>query len=433
MRASIGMGFVAIAALSVLSGVTPAMAGDPPAVTNSFEGDDAVLGGVQVVTGTKLNTVKTWTVTRSSDSAELGAATIVFKNKSLVILGMPAGVNDDSESEFVLHGQHKGGEITHVVSVVRSAAPFVRTAGDTMTGPLEVGTAVGAAVDAYSGDVMTITAGVRGSNFGVGWGVIGDGGSLGAGGVFGTTKTGAGSGVYGDHNNVMGSGTGVKGVSNGFIGTGVMGSADSGVGVNGVTKNGVGVRAEVQVANNGLPLDVVSFGSSANLAVFRVSANAVARIDNAGVGYFDGGTQTGGADFAESVRVDRPAAEFEPGDVMVIDPKARRRFGKSSSADSALVVGVYSTKPGVLGRAGDVAGARVGAMEEVPLAIVGIVPCKVCDEGGPVRIGDLLSTSSVPGYAKRAPVDPKAGTLLGKALDSLEKGRASIEVFLIQR
>jgi len=37
--------------------------------------------------------------------------------------------------------------------------------------------------------------------------------------------------------------------------------------------------------------------------------------------------------------------------------------------------------------------------EEIPLAIVGIVPCKVVAENGPIVPGDLLVMSSTPGYA----------------------------------
>jgi hypothetical protein len=433
MRTSIGIAaVVALAGLSMLFVAPRAVASDPPTVTNAFEGDDPVFGGVQVLTGTKLTAVKSWTVTRLSDSNDFGPATLVFKNKALVILGLPDGVNGDLETAYVVHGLYKGGEVTHVVSVNRSAAPYVHTTGGSMTGTLDIGVVTGFGLAASSSGGPS-DAGVWGGSFGMGWGVYGQGGTGSAGGVFGTTKDSNGSGVYGQQTSPMGSAPGVQGVCFSAQGTGVRGSADGGIGVDGVTKTGVGVRAEVQSGNSGLPLDVASGGASANLAVFRVLAVTAARIDSAGKGFFNGGTQTGGADFAESVRVDRPAAELEPGDVMVIDTKAARRFGKSSAADSTLVVGVYSTKPGVLGRPGDVAGARDGAAEEVPLAIVGIVPCKVCDEGGPVRIGDLLATSSVPGYAKKAPASPKEGTILGKALDAMEKGKGSIEVFLIQR
>jgi len=128
--------------------------------------------------------------------------------------------------------------------------------------------------------------------------------------------------------------------------------------------------------------------------------------------------------------VDAPKAEFEPGDVMVIDVKSPRRFTKSRGPNSVLVAGVYSTKPGVLATLHNVAGDAGWAEDEVPLAVVGIVPTKICDEGGAVGIGDMLVTSSRPGYAMKAPANPKAGTVLGKALGEMKDGTRVVEVLL---
>jgi hypothetical protein len=444
MRRSFGVAAVfAMGSLSGLFGASRAVAAIPPVVTNAFEGDDPVLGGVLVLSGTKLTAVKSWSIIRVSDNTDLGPVAIVFRNKSLVLLAIPDAVTNDTVTDYIVHGLYNGGDVFHPVSVKRGAAPFVPLAGGSMTGALGVSVGSDAALTGTTTSSDPSDPAIHGINAGSGYGIRGEGSALGIGGVYGTTKSATGVGVFGEHNEFAGTGTGVRGTSASTLGIGVMGdcngvagvfgTSDGGFGVAGVTKTGTAVRALVQSASSGLPLDVATFGTSVNLAVFRVGVANVARIDNTGKGYFNNGTQTGGADFAESVKVDRPVAEFEPGDVLVIDTRGVRRFGKSSAADSALVVGVYSTRPGVLGRPGDVAGARAGYLEEVPMAIVGIVPCKVCDEGGPVRVGDLLSTSSVPGYAKRAPANPKEGTLLGKALDSLEKGKGSIEVFLIQR
>ncbi len=38
---------------------------------------------------------------------------------------------------------------------------------------------------------------------------------------------------------------------------------------------------------------------------------------------------------------------------------------------------------------------------EIPLAIVGIVPCKVSAENGPIEVGDLLVTSATPAHAMK--------------------------------
>ena len=68
-------------------------------------------------------------------------------------------------------------------------------------------------------------------------------------------------------------------------------------------------------------------------------------------------------------------------------------------------------------------------VDEVPVAVVGIVPCKVSTENGAIRAGDLLVTSSTPGHAMRDS-NPATGTVVGKALQSLDEGRGVIKVLV---
>jgi len=63
------------------------------------------------------------------------------------------------------------------------------------------------------------------------------------------------------------------------------------------------------------------------------------------------------------------------------------------------------------------------------LALVGTVPVKASAINGPIRVGDLLTTSSIPGYAMRAS-EPLPGTILGKALEPLEEGTGVILVLV---
>jgi hypothetical protein len=66
---------------------------------------------------------------------------------------------------------------------------------------------------------------------------------------------------------------------------------------------------------------------------------------------------------------------------------------------------------------------------EVPLAVIGIVPCKVTTEGGPINIGDLLVSSSSPGRAmKGTHRDRMLGAVVGKALEPLSEGAGVIQV-----
>ncbi len=110
------------------------------------------------------------------------------------------------------------------------------------------------------------------------------------------------------------------------------------------------------------------------------------------------GVLTGG-DYAESVNVSGNREEYEPGDVLVIDPGSEGKFLRSSAPYSTAVTGIYSTRPGVIGRRQRT--ARAHMKEEVPMAMTGIVPTKVSAENGPIKPGDLLVTSSRPGYAMK--------------------------------
>jgi hypothetical protein len=156
----------------------------------------------------------------------------------------------------------------------------------------------------------------------------------------------------------------------------------------------------------------------------------VFRVDSTGKGYFDNGTQTSGADFAESFEVLGNHKDYEPGDVMVIDPTGTRRMALATSAYSTLVSGIYSTKPGVLATPHSVEHSG-NVANEVPLAVVGVVPCKVSAENGPIAIGDLLVTSDTIGHAMRGSNREKMlGAVVGKALEALPSGKGVIQVLV---
>jgi hypothetical protein len=154
----------------------------------------------------------------------------------------------------------------------------------------------------------------------------------------------------------------------------------------------------------------------------------------ASITYQDGTTQgtawTGvlqGGDYAESVDVSGDRAQYAPGDVLVVDRKAEGRFLKSSQPYSTAVMGIYSTRPGVVGRRQK--SDRSHMAEEVPMAMIGVVPTKVTAEGGPIKPGDLLVTSSKPGYAmKGSDHSQMMGAIIGKALGHLDSGTGLIEV-----
>ncbi|UCC64972.1 MAG: hypothetical protein JSV36_08020, partial [Anaerolineae bacterium] len=150
------------------------------------------------------------------------------------------------------------------------------------------------------------------------------------------------------------------------------------------------------------------------------------RVDRTGKGYFNGGTQASGADFAEQLAVEGEEADYEPGDVLVISASADRTVELSSEPFATAVIGVYSTRPAVRAGAPDTDDPLAG----IPVAITGIAPCKASAENGPIQRGDLLVTSSTPGHAMRAGDSPAPGTVLGKAMQPLESGTGIIEVLV---
>ena len=67
-----------------------------------------------------------------------------------------------------------------------------------------------------------------------------------------------------------------------------------------------------------------------------------------------------------------------------------------------------------------------------PILTSGIVRCKVDAGYGPILRGDLLVSSPTPGHAMRAD-NPIQGTVIGKALESLDAGTGLIKVLVMAR
>ena len=117
-------------------------------------------------------------------------------------------------------------------------------------------------------------------------------------------------------------------------------------------------------------------------------------------------------------------------------------------SDSPALLGVYSTRPGFVGdrrisqlhletfQKTEAKGDNVW----LPVALVGVVPVKVSAENGAIGAGDFLTTAKTPGHAMRAkPIirsrsrarsSDAHGTILGKALESLTAGTATIPVLV---
>ena len=163
-------------------------------------------------------------------------------------------------------------------------------------------------------------------------------------------------------------------------------------------------------------------GASGNLAIFQSAGANMARINKAGRGFFNGGTQTNGADVAEAFDVEGSVSEYEMGDILVISTNTDRTVEKSSKPYSDLVAGVYATKPGVLLAEEQIDSDLSG---KVPMGVIGVIPTKVCMEGGAIKRGDLLVTSSEPGTAMKAdPEKVRIGQVIGKALQDYNQNES---------
>ena len=134
-----------------------------------------------------------------------------------------------------------------------------------------------------------------------------------------------------------------------------------------------------------------------------------------------------GGDYAEAVDTTRGKETYEPGDVLVITEGEDADVKKSTEAYSTTVAGIFATKPGVIGRRQTL--PKDG--DEVPMAMIGIVPTKVTAENGPIRRGDLLVTSSRSGYAMKGTDRTRMlGAVIGKAMGSLDAGDGVIAVLV---
>jgi hypothetical protein len=143
------------------------------------------------------------------------------------------------------------------------------------------------------------------------------------------------------------------------------------------------------------------------------------------------GTFVSGSDFAESLPARGSRASYQPGDVLSVRTSRPGQVVKSSRPRDRALIGVYSTRPAVLGA--DKGGITRVGRNEVPVAITGIVPVKVSAENGAIHPGDLLTSSNTPGRAMNAGRSPAIGTVLGKSLGTLARGQGTIKMLVMLR
>jgi hypothetical protein len=181
----------------------------------------------------------------------------------------------------------------------------------------------------------------------------------------------------------------------------------------------------------------VGIGTTSPTSKLEVNGNVqLTNGSGASITFADGTTQstawTGtlcGGDYAETMDVSGERKSYEPGDVLMLDPNTPGNVLRVTEPYSTLVAGIYSMKPGVVGRRQII--DPKDSTTEVPMAMVGVVPTKVSAENGSIKIGDLLVTSSTPGHAMKGTDRTRLiGAIVGKAMGNLESGTGVIEVLV---
>ncbi len=221
--------------------------------------------------------------------------------------------------------------------------------------------------------------------------------------------TGVGDyGVYGYHNAAAGIGYGVTGQTLSSSGTGVYGYANNGAG--GTAIYGFTTAAAAGYSGffyGGQGVSIVSGG-------LCVDNDLACDPDVNGKGEINALVyNTGATDLAEKYS---SLESLEAGDVVVIEN--RDHVKKSNKAFDKLAAGIVSEEPGIV----------LGVYDQgYPIALSGRVPVKASAENGAIEVGDLLTTSSTPGYAMKCrKSDDCFGAVLGKALEPLSSGKGKV-------
>ena len=287
--------------------------------------------------------------------------------------------------------------------------------------------AKGPAIWAEATDSRAVVGVGYGDSAGV-WGEVDTGRA-----VVGVVRAGGGAGVWGETTN----GTGLVGKDNGG-GDGVVGEGRRGVvgksqdyqGVYGWSRDNSGVVGESERMHaifgvSHAPGFAAVFGTAADPAALAGSFDGNVEIGKKGRLTLRGGDVIlANADCAEDFDI---VGDCDPGTVMVFtDNGALRASGTEYDRRVAGVVsGAGGYRPAIIMDRPEPVPGRF------PIALVGKVFCKVEASTHPVRFGDLLTTSAVPGHAMTA-VDPARafGSVIGKSLGVLASGAGLLPILV---
>lgn len=357
-------------------------------------------------------------IANGSGTTQFSASSI---NDSLRFEGTGGtSVSFDANNKKVIINSTEGGGNGTITGVTAGAGLAGGGTTGAVTLAVNYGSSVGTAVEGNKSIAINTSDGIAG----------GTTLTLGTGGSLNLTNTDKGSSqsIFKNVANVAGT-TQFSAASNNdavrFAGTGgTTVSFDTGTKKITVDSSGITSSQWTTSGNNinYAPAGNVGIGTGAPTEKLHVTGNGKIT----GNLTVDGNINAKYQDVAEWV----PATNSLPvGTVVTLDPTRSNHVEASSKAYDTRVAGVISEQPGItLGERGD---------NKVLVATTGRVRLKVDASSGPIQVGDLLVTSDIPGIAmKSQPLNlggiqlHRPGTLVGKALEPLTKGRGEILVLL---
>ncbi len=169
--------------------------------------------------------------------------------------------------------------------------------------------------------------------------------------------------------------------------------------------------------------------SSGNIGIGTLSPNSI--LDVRGTTTTEILEITGGSDLAEYFQINKNDTQLLPGMVVSIDPNNPGGLKLSENVYDKKVAGIISgannLKTGLTLKQN-----KTIANGEFPVALTGRVYCYVESLKEEIKPGDLLTTSNIPGYAMKVVNHKKAkGSIIGKAMTGLEKGKKGFVLVLI--
>jgi hypothetical protein len=178
---------------------------------------------------------------------------------------------------------------------------------------------------------------------------------------------------------------------------------------------GSGSGSDVQIGSFNSAITAVGFWNNASGAWMHIACSSI--------------SISGGSDLAEPFPVGAEGGEIPAGTVMVIDGKNPGQLKVSDQPYDRRVAGVISgangINPGIQMRQ---EGLSEGGRN---VALTGRVYVQAVSANGAIEPGDLLTTSSLPGYAMKVTDYTRAqGAILGKAMTALNEGKGTVLVLV---